>query len=101
MTTLVVDCALHCVHVYALNSQQAVTFATEGNYHGQLKNPCGLTADVSHLILVADTGNNCVIIFDKRGDCLYSFGFQGSKDGQFICPCGVALSPNGNIYVCY
>jgi len=96
---LVVDFVLHCVHVYTLNSQQAVTFATEGSHHGQLKNPCGLTTDVSHLILVADTGNNRVTIFDKCGDCLYSFGSQGSDDGQFNCPCGVALSPNGHIYV--
>ena len=96
---LVTDYTLHCVHAYTLSTQQAVTFGTEGKYHGQLKHPCGLTTDVSGLILVADTGNNRVTIFDRDGNCLHCFGSQGSDDGQFNCPRGITLGPNGNIYV--
>ncbi|XP_065907247.1 E3 ubiquitin-protein ligase TRIM71-like [Dysidea avara] len=95
----VADYERHCIYTFTVEGYFVRKFGTKGRGREELCNPRGLTVDKNGFVLVTD--KNCrVTIFDKHGNCVHQFGACGSDGGQFYKHSGIALSPNGDIYVC-
>ncbi|MFO0774021.1 MAG: 6-bladed beta-propeller [Nitrospiraceae bacterium] len=66
---------------------------------GQLRNPWGITVDVSGDVYVSDTGNHRIEKFDREGNFITQWGGFGNGSGQFNFPYGVAVDARGSVFV--
>jgi len=76
-----------------------LTFGSEGNGNGQLREPCGSVINSNGNILVCDLNNHRIQIFDSNGKFISKFGSFGNGNGQFDHPFEIAINSKGNIIV--
>jgi len=99
---LIADHTHSSVFVFTIFGQYKDRFGPPESGKGQLKCPCSLTTDINGFVLVGDNHSSYdrINVFGKGGNFIHCFGSNGSSSGQFNSPLGIAISPNGDIYVC-
>ena len=92
---LVADCDHGCIFSFTLDGHCIGKFG-----ENKLSGPRSLTVDEDGFVFITDTGNHRVIVYSKDGCCIHQFGSKGKTNFQLLNPRGVAVSSNGNIYIC-
>ena len=62
--------------------------------------PTGLAVDDLGMVYVSESASSQVSIFTPEGQCMYSFGKDGSAHGEFKWPRGIAVTSDGDLWVC-
>ena len=68
----VADSGKHRTHIFLADGTQLRSFGREGNLHGQLNHPHGITF-YNNNIIVSDSGNHRIQIFDDQGPYIDQF----------------------------
>ena len=92
---LVADCDHGCIYSFTLDGHCIGKFG-----ENKLSGPRSLTVNEDGFVFITDTGNHHVIVYSKDGCCIHQFGSKGKTNFQLLNPRGVAVSSNGNIYIC-
>ena len=92
----VVDCFLHCVHVFSPQLALQTTFGTLGFFGrapGQFNQPTGIAVSKrDDRIYVADTDNHRVQVLSSCGLYISTLGLGfGVSPGYFVRPCALAI----------
>ena len=95
----VLDCSNRCVHVFDENGKLLREFGQMGEDQ-ELVNPCYLTLDTQHHVIVSDRVGNKICVYTQHGELVTVFGGFGSQPGKVKFPNGIAVDSDGNIFVC-
>ena len=99
----------HRIQVFSSGGHHLRTWGQKGSEVGQLNRPQGLAVSPQGEVFVCDYENHRIQVFRSDGQFLRTWGNQTSRLLSWLpfsstpvlqFPCGVALSPNGEVYVC-
>ena len=95
----VLDCSNRCVHVFDENGKLLREFGQRGEDQ-ELVNPCYLTLDSQHHVIVSDRVGSRMCVYTQQGELVAVFGGFGSGAGQLKFANGLTVDSEGNIFVC-
>ena len=88
------------VQVFGLDGTFQRMWGSKGVGEGEFIWPRGVVVQ-GELLYVSDMGNHRVQVFEKKtGTFVRSWGSQGAGPGQFLDPSGMAMSDEGQLWVC-
>ena len=94
------DGSNHRVQVFGLDGTFRRMYGSYGAGEGEFKDPTDVVVQ-GKLLYVSEYGIHRVQVFEKQtGTFVRSWGSGGEGTSQFHNPCGMALSDDGQLWVC-